>query len=166
MPEPLAERADHTGPSESDSHPAREIAMRIAVLLTALAACAAAAAPQGDSRKAFQGVWTIVQQEEGKKGEKPVVAPTVVFEGEKYTIKAGDKVVEEGTFSADASKTPNRIEVTVTAGPDKGKKWHGVYELEGDTLRAVVGPTEKDRPTKLADPPAGTRAFTLKRVKR
>ena len=119
-----------------------------------------------DARKAFQGTWTIVHTKKGDdKDKEPVTAPTVVFDGDKYRIKAGDKVVEEGTFSVDGSKSPKHIEVAATAGEDKGKKWHGIYELEGDTLRAVVGPTDKDRPTKFEDPAEGVRAFTLKRAK-
>ena len=47
-----------------------------------------------------------------------------------------------GTRTVDASKKPYRIDVTATAGEDKGTKWHGVYEADGDTLRAVVGPAE------------------------
>jgi len=144
--------------------------MRTALFVTALAVSAGLAADDkradtGEGMKAFQGTWTIVEMEKGKKGDQPVSAPTVVFEGNKYTIKAGDKTVEEGTFSADASKTPHRIEVTSTAGMDKGKKWHGIYELEGDTLRAIVGPTDKDAPKKLTEPQPGQRAFTLKRAK-
>jgi uncharacterized protein (TIGR03067 family) len=143
----------------------------LAALLTGLTAGGLTAEgrkdDKGDGRKALEGTWTIVSAErDGKKVEGNVAAATVVFDGDKYKILAGDKAVEEGTFTADASKTPNRIDVTVTTGEDKGKKWHGVYELEGDTLRAVVGPTDKDRPTKLADPAAGTRGFTLKRAKR
>lgn len=44
------------------------------------------------TRKAFQGTRTIVEtKKEGKKGEETVSAPTVVFDGDKYRIKAGDK---------------------------------------------------------------------------
>ena len=89
-----------------------------------------------------------------------------MFKSDKYLIKAGDKTVEEGKFKADATRTPNRIDVEVTSGEDKGKKWHGVYELEGDTLRAVVGPADKERPKGLANPAPGTRGFTLKRQKK
>jgi uncharacterized protein (TIGR03067 family) len=145
--------------------------MRVAVLLTGIWVTVAAAddkkgADLPDGQKAFQGTWTIVETEKGggKAGEK-VAAPTVVFDGDMYRIKAGEDLVEEGTFAADATKTPNRIRVTVTAGEDKGKKWHGIYELEGDTLRAVVGPAEKDPPTRLTKPEPGMRAFTLKRQK-
>ena len=143
--------------------------MRISVGVAVLAAAGLAAqdragADLGDGQKAFQGTWTIVELEKGKAGDQPVSAPTVEFRGDKYAIKAGDQTVEEGTFRADARKAPNRIEVTVTAGKDKGQKWHGIYELEGDTLRAVVGPTDKDLPKSLVKPEAGQRAFTLKRA--
>ena len=33
-------------------------------------------------------------------------------------------------------------------------------------MKAVVGPTDKDRPTKYDDPPEGVRSFTLKRAKK
>jgi len=118
-----------------------------------------------DDRQAFQGTWTIVDRKKADDKE-PVTAPTVVFEGDKYKIKAGDKVVETGTFKLDGSKSPKQIEVAVTEGMDKGKKWHGIYEIQGDSLRAVVGPTDKDRPTKYDNPPEGVRAFVLKREKK
>lgn len=140
--------------------------MRIVLLTTVLAAAGFAADDRrGDGLKAFQGNWTIVEMEKGKKGDQPVVAPTVIFDGNKYRIKAGDKVVEEGTFAVDQEKTPNRIKDAATAGMDKGKKWHGVYELKGDTLRALVGPAGKDPPTAIAEPQPGQRVFTLKRAR-
>jgi uncharacterized protein (TIGR03067 family) len=118
-----------------------------------------------DDKKAFEGTWTIVDRKRSDTKES-VTAPTVVFEGGKYKIKAGDKVVEEGTFKVDGSKSPQQIEVAATEGKDKGQKWHGIYEIEGDTMRAVVGLTDKDRPAKYDDPPEGVRAFKLKREKK
>lgn len=143
--------------------------MRFALLATVLSACALPAQDKdktADARKAFQGTWTIVHTKKGDDaGKEPVTAPTVVFDRDKYRIKAGDQVVEEGTFAVDGSKSPKHIAVAATSGADKGKKWHGIYELKGDTLKAVVGPTDEDRPTKFEDPAEGVRAFTLKRVK-
>lgn len=149
--------------------------MRIAVPILALTAAVLLAADKpaaGDGRKAFQGTWTIVSMTRGEKKEgkaevskQPVTAPTVVFTGDKYVIKTAHEVVEEGTFTADASQTPNRITVHTTSGEDEGRKWHGIYELEGDTLRAVVGPVSKDPPMTLVKPNPGARAFTLKRAK-
>lgn len=134
-------------------------------LYAVLAGCPCADDPKlPDGPAGFRGTWTIVElQAGGKKADPPVTAGTVVFTGDKYVIKSGDAVVEEGTFRTDAAKTPNRIDVTATAGADKGKSWHGVYELEGDTLRAVVGPADRPRPDRLTNPGPGTRGFTLKR---
>jgi uncharacterized protein (TIGR03067 family) len=141
--------------------------MRFVLIAAALSAGALAAQDQaGDARKAFQGTWTIVDTRKGDpKDKEPVTARTVVFDGDKYRIKVGDKVVEEGTWTIDASKALKQIEVAATAGMDKGMKWHGVYELSGDTLRAVVGPTDKARPTRFGTPAEGVRAFTLKRAR-
>jgi uncharacterized protein (TIGR03067 family) len=141
--------------------------MRLVLVATLLSAGVLSADDKNDdARKVFQGTWIIVDTKKGDKKEKePVTAPTVEFDGHKYRIKAGDRVVEEGTFTVDGSKSPKYIEVAATAGMDKGKKWHGIYEIEGDTLRAVVGPTDKDRPTKYDNPAEGVRVFTLKRDK-
>jgi uncharacterized protein (TIGR03067 family) len=120
-----------------------------------------------DDREAFQGTWTIVDTKKGDtKDKEPVTARTVVFEGGKYKIKAGDKVVEAGTFKVDVSKATKHIEVAATEGKDKGMKWHGIYEIKGETMRAAVGPTDKDRPAKYDDPPEGVRVFRLKREKK
>jgi len=141
--------------------------MRLALAALLLPVGFVLADDRTDARKAFQGTWTIVHTKKGDaKDKEPVTAPTVVFDGDKYRIKAGDKVVEEGTFAVDGSKSPKHIEVAATAGMDKGKKWHGIYEIAGDTLKAVVGPTDKDRPTRYDNPPEGVRAFVLKREKK
>ena len=142
--------------------------MRSVLLVAVLSAGALTAQDRkDDARKAFQGTWTIVHTKKGDDTDKePVTAPTVVFEGDRYTIKAIDKVVEVGTFKVDGSKSPKQIDVAATEGMDKGKKWHGIYEIEGDTLKAVVGPTDKDRPTKYDNPAEGVRSFVLKREKK
>jgi len=141
--------------------------MRLTVAAVLLSAAVTIADDKKDnSRKAFEGTWTIVDRKKGgDKDKERLTAPTVVFEGDRYKIKAGDKVVEEGTFKVDGSKSPKHIEVAATEGMDKGKKWHGIYEIQGDTMRAVVGPTDKERPTKYDNPAEGVRVFTLKRAK-
>jgi uncharacterized protein (TIGR03067 family) len=152
----------------SGPFPSPEAVMRFVLFAAALSAGALAAQDKADdARKAFQGTWTIVDTRKGDpKDKEPVTARTVVFDGGKYRIKVGDTVVEEGTFTVDPSKSPKHIDVAATAGMDKGMKWQGIYELDGDTLRAVVGPTDKARPTKFENPAEGVRAFTLKRAKR
>ena len=140
--------------------------MRHALILTALAV-GFAVADEKAGPKEFQGTWTIVESEKvdpaKRKTDEPVAAKTVVFSGNTYAIKYGDKTVEEGTFSVDATKSPPKIVVEATRGEGTGTKWHGIYELKGDTLRAVVGKIDQAPPSDLDKPAEGTRAFMLRR---
>jgi uncharacterized protein (TIGR03067 family) len=143
--------------------------MRTALIVTLFAAGGLAAQERvgtrtDDGLKSIQGEWKIVKMEWGGPKTDKLNAPIVVLDDDNYTIRDGETVVEKGTVQLAAQKTPNRIDVKTTSGPHKGKEWHGVYELEGDTLRAVVAPNDTERPTKLVEPKPGQRAFTLKRV--
>ena len=141
--------------------------MRHALILTALAV-GFAAADEKAGPKEFEGTWTIVESEKvdpaKHKKDEPVVARTVVFSGNTYTIKYGDKTVEEGKFSVDATKSPPKIVVEAVRGEGTGTKWHGIYELKGDSLRAVVGKIDQAPPGDLDKPAEGTRTFTLRRT--
>lgn len=144
--------------------------MRTALFASLLAASALLADDERANPKglqSFQGTWKIAELQHGGKkleGDK-VHATTVVFKGDAYKmLDKGGKVVEEGQITVHPEKTPLLIEVVSTAGMDKGKKWHGVYEIEGPVLRAVVSPADEKRPVRLVEPPANSRGFTLKRA--
>jgi uncharacterized protein (TIGR03067 family) len=145
-----------------------EAAMRTALFVTLLATGALLADDERANPKglqSFQGTWKIAEHQRGGKVVKDDVhATAVVFKGDKYkmTDKNG-KSVEEGTITVHPEKTPLLIEVVATSGMDKGKKWHGVYEIEGPVLRAVVSPADEKRPMRLDETPANSRGFTLKR---
>jgi uncharacterized protein (TIGR03067 family) len=63
---------------------------------------------------------------------------TVVIKGDTFTLKSGDKVVEEVTVAVDATKKPKHVTLTPVKGPRKGKSHLGIYAVE------------KDRPTEFA----------------
>jgi uncharacterized protein (TIGR03067 family) len=46
------------------------------------------------------------------------------------------------TFEVDGSRTPNRIDLTFTSGPNAGKSAKGIYELSGDELRICMPAAE------------------------
>jgi uncharacterized protein (TIGR03067 family) len=58
------------------------------------------------------------------------------------------------------------MEITGTAGPNKGKTFSAIYELQGDTLKICYDLTGKARPTEFKSK-AGTQLFlaTYKKVK-
>jgi uncharacterized protein (TIGR03067 family) len=100
--------------------------------------------------KKFQGTWTFESVEAGGK-KLPTDAlkgSTVTFEGDKYTVKNGDAVLQAATLKLDPSKSPKAFDVTVAEGPNKGTIL-GIYEIDGDTLKVCFDPEGKKRPTEF-----------------
>jgi len=119
--------------------------------------------------KNFQGIWNI---ESSVTGGTEISADQLkgfilIFEGDKHTLKFGDKVFQVGTLKLDPSKSPKTIDVTMTEGPDKGTTMLGIYEIDGDTLRVCFDPQGKKRPTEFKSA-AGSQNFVNvhKRVKK
>jgi uncharacterized protein (TIGR03067 family) len=99
--------------------------------------------------KKFQGTWTIESSVTGGQ-EIPrdqLKGFLVIYEGDRHTLKYDGKVFQVGTQKIDPSKSPKTIDVTMTEGPEKGKVLLGIYEFDGDTMKACFDPTGKNRPT-------------------
>jgi uncharacterized protein (TIGR03067 family) len=114
------------------------------------------AAKEGSSDKdKLQGSWGLVSVEVNKQPltMDQLKAARLVVEGDRYSFTLG-KTHLELTYKLDATKTPRRIDLTVLAGPQKGKTFHGIYKLRGDTY-TVCRPIEPDkgRPTDFATEP-------------
>jgi uncharacterized protein (TIGR03067 family) len=119
--------------------------------------------------KKFQGTWTIESsvtggQEIPRDQLKDFI---VIYEGDKHTVKVGDKVIQVGTQKIDPSKSPKTIDVTMTEGPNKGAVMLGIYEFEGDTMKACFDPQGKKRPTEFKSTPGSQNFLNVhKRVKK
>jgi uncharacterized protein (TIGR03067 family) len=117
----------------------------------------------------FQGAWTIESSETGgmKIPAGDLDGFIVTFEGDKHTVKKGAEVIQVGTQKLDPSQSPKAIDVTMTDGPNKGAVMLGIYEIDGDTLKACFDPKGKKRPTEFKSPP-GSEIFVIvhKRVKK
>lgn len=121
-----------------------------------------------ETRK-FQGIWTI---ESSVTGGMEIPAEQlkgfrVIYDGDKHTVKMGDQVIQVGTQKIDPSKSPKTIDVTMTEGPSKGAVMLGIYEIDGDTMKACFDPQGKKRPTEFKSS-AGSEYFlnVHKRVKK
>jgi uncharacterized protein (TIGR03067 family) len=118
--------------------------------------------------KKFQGTWTIESSVTGGQ-EIPrdqLKGFLVIYEGEKHTVKNGDKVIQVGTQKIDPSKSPKTIDVTMTEGPEKGKVMLGIYEFDGDTMKVCFDPQGKKRPTEFKSEPGSANFVNVhKRVK-
>jgi uncharacterized protein (TIGR03067 family) len=101
--------------------------------------------------KKFEGTWTVESVVAGGM-EIPIdnfKGMTVIFEGDKYTVKIGDEVIQKATQKLDPSKSPKTMDGTVSEGPHKGTVILGIYEISGDTLKICFDPEGKKRPTEF-----------------
>jgi uncharacterized protein (TIGR03067 family) len=128
----------------------------LALVLALLCACVirlpAFAAQQDEASKKelekFQGTWVFVSMEQdGREAPKTEEPHTVTFEGDKFTVKLGNKVVQAGTHKLDPTKKPKTVDATVTEGEGKGTTMLGIYELEGDTIKVCFDSQGKQRPS-------------------
>lgn len=124
------------------------------LVLTAADGAGARADDKADAEKElrkFHGVWTLESVEVGGK-EIPIDSfkgITVAFEGDKYTVRKSDDVIQSATQKLDPSKSPKTLDVTVTEGPHKGTIMPGIYEISADTLKVCFDPEGKKRPTEF-----------------
>lgn len=130
----------------------------------------AAAQDKGDAAKQvqdkIQGTWKFVSVEmEGKKEEAK--DQVIIFQGDKFTVKVGDMVVQAGTQKFDPSKKPATVDATITEGEGKGTIMLGIYELDGDNLKSCFDMQGKKRPTEFkTTPDSGTFLAVLKRAEK
>lgn len=107
----------------------------------------------------LQGTWVLVAGErDGKKFTEEEVKKTKLFiKGETFRIPESSAATsEDGTIKIDPSKKPKEMNATTGSGPDKGKTWHGIYELDADMYKVCFAPPGKDRPTEFSSK-AGSR---------
>jgi|SRR5579862_473030 len=101
-------------------------------------------------RDELQGTWRPIEAElGGTKLPESVIASWRLDLGDgKYVLK-GAESPDSGTVSTDESKKPRTMDVTGTDGPNKGKTFPCIYELDGDTLRICYDLSGKKRPTEF-----------------
>ncbi len=128
---------------------------RLAVVGTAFVLAtlglASAADDKKDDAKNLQGTWVYESMEwDGKKIPiDQLRKTTITFEGDKFTVKVGDRVTMSGTYKFDASKSPKTFAATVTDGQAKGSKPLGIFKIEGDIATGCIKLTGRERPTEF-----------------
>jgi uncharacterized protein (TIGR03067 family) len=120
----------------------------------------------GDGRKGLKmidGIWQSTSAEMSGK-----TMPDAVVKTMKLELKDGKYTVgnDSGTVSVDPGKKPKEMEVKGVQGPNKGKTFLCIYELDGDTMRICYDLSGKSRPKEFKTT-EGTQLFlvTYKRKK-
>ncbi len=88
--------------------------------------------------------------------------PTVItIKGDTMTTAGQEKKPVEAALKVDPGKEPREIDVTFTAGPNKGDTLKGVYKLEGDALTICHGGLGGDRPTDFESKPGSGKSLVV-----
>lgn len=120
----------------------------IAMILFTAAAWSQDAA---DERKLLQGTWlpTAAELSENPLDEATLKTMKLVIEEDKYAITVGISPFDKGTIKIDPAAQPKTMDIIGTDGPNKGKSFLAIYELNGDILRICYDLTGKVRPTEF-----------------
>jgi uncharacterized protein (TIGR03067 family) len=119
-----------------------------------------------EAAKQVQGTWEYTSFKlDGKTPAKfEDTKVTVTVEGDKFTVKAGEKVVKSGTIKLDP-KNEKAIDV-VYDQEGKGITALGIYEIDGDTAKLCLDPAGKARPREFkSEANSGLLYLTAKRVR-
>lgn len=133
--------------------------MTMTCILFLTAALGVTAEDQGKDASAaelekLRGTWlTVSLIHNGKQlvdeNDPPKEGPVtkLVYEGNKWMVKVGDKTVATGIIQVDATKTPKELDVLDQSGTLNEKSKLAIYELNGDSFRYCIAPAGKPRPT-------------------
>jgi uncharacterized protein (TIGR03067 family) len=115
----------------------------------------------GPTDDALQGTWSPTQAELGGNPMPDAVLKTIslTLDKGKYTAFVGDEP-DKGTYTIDTTSNPRSISVTGTEGPNQGKTFPAIYELNGDTLRICYDLSGEKRPTEFKTV-AGTKLYLV-----
>jgi len=108
----------------------------------------------------LQGYWKpLAAQFEGRPmmTAEEMKKVTVVFDQSEYHLyfkEAGKEPIKLAlmTVALDPTTSPKTVTFEFAAGPLKGQKRHGIYEVAGNELKLCYGPVEKPRPSQFAAP--------------
>lgn len=97
---------------------------------------------------AIQGTWLASAAELGGKPFPEEVRKSIKLTPKdgKYMVTVG-KNSDRGTVKLEPSVKPKATNITGTEGPNKGKTFLAIYELDGDSLKICYDLSGKGRPT-------------------
>jgi uncharacterized protein (TIGR03067 family) len=96
----------------------------------------------------FQGRWSLISAErDGKKTpQEDAKRLTLSIQANKFVLRRDAEVISEGTMALDATKKPKEIDETITTGPNKGKVFLAIYEIDDENHRICFAAAGKERP--------------------
>jgi len=111
----------------------------------------------------LQGEWALVSgTADGQPMADGMIKQMKRFcKGDEVTVTLGAQVILKAKISLDAAKKPKTIDYDMTGGVNTGKKQLGIYELEGDSLKACFGAPGAERPADFTSKEGDRRTLTV-----
>jgi uncharacterized protein (TIGR03067 family) len=122
----------------------------VVALVVVLSFSLAAWSDDAKDGDALEGAWLPATAEFAGNTFPDEVRKTMklVIKGDKFSVSVG-KVVDQGTIKLDASAKPKKMETVCTDGPNKGRTFPAIYELDRDTLKICYNLSGKSHPTEF-----------------
>ncbi len=100
----------------------------------------------------FQGNWTLISAErDGKKTpEEEAKKIKLTIQGNKFVLRKDSVVISEGTMTLDPSKRPREVDESITTGPNKGKVFSAIYEIDDEQHKICFAAAGKERPPEFS----------------
>src|SRR5260221_4964176 len=125
----------------------------------------AAESPDRDA-KAVQGTWKPVKAELAGQPMADAVMKSISLKLDhgKYEVFVGD-APDRGTYTLDSTTKPKSMTITGTEGPNNGKTFPAIYEVQADTLRICYDLSGAKRPTEFKTM-AGTKLYLVTYIRK
>jgi uncharacterized protein (TIGR03067 family) len=141
--------------------------MRSLGLIASMMGVLIAADPGGDAAKKdlakFQGNWTLISAErDGKKmPEADARKLKLTIQGNQFMLRKDAVILSEGTMTLDPTRRPKAIDERITTGPNQGKLFSAIYEIDDEQHRICFAAAGKERPTEFSSTPGSGRLLQV-----
>lgn len=109
---------------------------------------------------AISGNWTPIKAELAGKPMPDAVLKMMKLKLADGKYEAMAESPDYGSYTLDTATTPKSMMITGTNGPNKGKTFPCIYELDGDTLRICYDLSGTRRPPEFKSV-AGTKLYLV-----
>jgi uncharacterized protein (TIGR03067 family) len=110
-----------------------------------LVAVAWAAEPVSDSAK-LQGTWQAIAAERNGAPAPDVLGHRLVFTKDRFQITREARLLYGGTYAADSSVQPARINFRQDEGSTLRGEWKGIYRFEAGRLEIIDNADDMSKP--------------------
>jgi uncharacterized protein (TIGR03067 family) len=133
----------------------------LSICLTAAITITSFAADDTGDAKAIQGNWKPATAELAGQPMPDAVLKTISLklDSGRYEVFVGSEP-DRGTYSLDIASNPKGMTIVGTEGPNHGKTFPAIYELNGETLRICYDLSGAKRPVEFKSV-AGTQLYLV-----